>query len=299
MSRVDPFDGLTEFLAIARRGSFRGAAVELGVTPGAISQALGALERRIGLPLFHRTTRSIALTEAGEKLLAQLGPAAETITGALDDLTRLQARPSGMLRLLVHRMALTEVIEPVLSAFRQACPDVRVEIAVNHEQARLVDDGYDAGIRVGEFIDRDMIAVRVSPPFRWAVLGAPSYFAARGRPLAPDDLAAHECIRYRLRGTRKTYRWEFVRNGEALTIDPPGAVLVDDSTLLRSLAVRGMGLAYTSTLQVAAELSAGLLEPVLESFMPAGDSLFVYFPRSSRRQPKLRAFIEICTSRVW
>jgi DNA-binding transcriptional LysR family regulator len=294
MPRVDRFDGLSEFLAIARRGSFRAAAAELGVTPGAVSQALQALERRLGLPLFHRTTRKIALTEAGAKLLAQLGPAAETITDTLDDLTQLQVRPSGTLRLLVHRMALSQVVEPILPAFRRTYPDVHVEIVVNDAQIELVEGGYDAGIRIGEFIDRDMIAVRVSPPFSWVVLGAPRYLAARGRPLIPEDIANHECIRFRLPGTRKTYRWEFERDGQALTVDPPGSVLVDDAALLRLLAVKGMGLVYTSSLQAAPELSAGLLEPVLESFMPARDSLFIYFPRSSRGQPKLRAFVEAC-----
>lgn len=292
MPRIDPFDGLSEFLAIAQRGSFRGAAVELGVTPGAISQALHTLERRLGLPLFHRTTRKIALTEAGTKLLAQLGPAAETITGTLDDLSRLQARPSGTLRLLVHRIALPQVIEPILPAFRQAHPGVNIEIAVNDAQVELVEGGYDAGIRFGEFIDRDMVAVRVSPPFSWAVLGAPSYFAARGRPLVPEDLENHECIRFRLPATRKIYRWEFERDGQAMSIDPRGAVLVDDAILLRSLAAKGMGLIYASSLQAAPEISSGLLEPVLEPFTPARDSLFIYFPRSSRSQPKLRVFVE-------
>jgi DNA-binding transcriptional LysR family regulator len=294
MPRIDPFDGLSEFLAIARRRSFRAAAAELGVTPGAVSQALHSLERRLGLPLFHRTTRKIAMTEAGETLLARLGPAAATVVEALDELSQLQARPSGTLRLLLHRMALPQVIEPILPAFREAYPDVRVEITVNDAQIELVEGGYDAGIRIGEFIDRDMVAVRVSPPFSWAVLGAPSYFAAHGRPLVPEDLAHHECIRFRLPATRKIYRWEFERDGQALTIDPPGSILADDSMLLRSLATKGLGLIYTSILQAAPEISAGLLEPVLESFTPAQDSLFIYFPRSSRNQPKLRAFIAAC-----
>jgi DNA-binding transcriptional LysR family regulator len=293
MARADRFDGLTEFLAIARLGSFRGAAVELGVTAGAVSQALQALERRLGMPLFHRTTRKIGLTEAGETLLAQLGPAAETITDTLDDLTRMRAQPSGTLRLLVHRMALSPVIEPILPAFRRAYPEVNLEITVNDAQIELVEGGYDAGIRIGEFIDRDMIAVRVSPPFNWMILGAPSYFAAKGRPRVPEDLAHHQCVRFRLPGTRRTYRWEFERGGQTLTMDPPGSILADDSALLRLLAVREMGLVYTSSLQAAAELAAGQLEPVLESFMPPQDSLFIFFPRSSRAQPKLRAFVEI------
>jgi DNA-binding transcriptional LysR family regulator len=294
MARIDSFDGLSEFLAIARCGSFRGAATELGVTPGAVSQALQALERRLGLPLFHRTTRKVALTEAGERLLAQLGPAAEVITETLDQVTQLQEKPSGTLRLLVHRSALRHVVEPVLPGFLASWPDMKVEITVDDTHAEMVAGGYDAGIRIGEFIDRDMIAVRVSPPFSWLVLGSPAYFAARGRPLVPEDIAHHECIRFRRPDTGEVYRWEFERDGQALSIDPPGCILANDAALLRSLAVKGMGLIYTSSLSAVAEISRGLLEPVLESFAPARDSLFIYFPKASRTQPKLRAFIDAC-----
>lgn len=294
MARTDPFDGLSEFLAIVRRGSFRGAAIELGVTPGAVSQAMQALERRLGLPLLHRTTRKVALTEAGERLLAQLAPAAEAITGTLDELTLLRAQPSGTLRLLVHRIALPHVIEPVLPAFRATWPDIKVEITVDDTHAELVEGGYDAGIRIGEYIDRDMIAVRVSPSFAWTVLGAPAYFAARGRPRVIEDIARHECIRYRRPDVGDIYRWEFERDGQALSIDPPGALVANDATLLRALAARGMGLIYTSSLQAEPEIAAGLLEPVLEDFAPARDALFICFPQASRNQPKLRAFVEAC-----
>lgn len=294
MARADTFDGLSEFLAIVRRGSFRGAALDLGVTPGAISQAVQTLERRLGLPLFHRTTRKVTLTEAGERLVQQLAPAAETITGMLDELMRMQARPSGTLRLLVHRIALPHVIEPVLPQFREAWPEIKVELTVDDRQTELVAGGFDAGIRIGEFIDRDMVAVRVSPSFRWLVLGAPAYYARCGRPQLPEDIARHECIRFRRPDNGKVYRWEFERDGQALTIDPPGAILAGDAGLLRALAVQGMGLVYMSSLQAAAELATGQLEPVLEAFAPARDSLYIYFPQASRNQPKLRVFVEAC-----
>ena len=186
------FDGLSEFLAIVRRGGFRAAALELGVTPGAVSQAVQALERRLGLPVFHRTTRKVTLTEAGEKLFQRLDPAAETITSLLEELIQMRARPGGTLRLLVHRIALRHVVEPVLPQFREAWPDVKVEITIDDTHAELVAGGFDAGIRIGEYIDRDMIAVRVSPIFSWIVVGAPDYFSRRGRPLTPEDLARHE-----------------------------------------------------------------------------------------------------------
>lgn len=294
MPRANPFDGLSAFLAIARCGSFRRAAIELGVTPGAVSQALRALEARLGLPLFHRTTRSVALTEAGELLLARIGPAAETIGGALDELIQFRVAPAGTLRLVVHRMAVPHVIEPVLPHFCRAYPAVKVDITVDDGREEIVGGGYDAGIRIGEFIDRDMITVRVTSPFTWLVVGAPAYFAAHGRPETPEALARHACIRFRRPDIGDIYRWEFERDGEALSIEPPGSVVVNDSGLLRALAKRGMGLIYTSSLQAALEIAEGSLEPVLEAFAPARDSLFICFPNASRNQPKLRAFVEAC-----
>jgi DNA-binding transcriptional LysR family regulator len=294
MARSDSFDGLSEFLAIVRQGSFRAAAIELGVTAGAISQALQVLERRLGLPLFHRTTRKISLTEAGERLLAQLAPAADVITTTLDELAQLRAGPSGTLRLLVHRVAVPHVITPVMPAFRRAWPDLKVEITVEDTHAEIVAGGYDAGIRIGEYIDRDMVAVRVSPSFRWLVLGAPSYFEKRGRPEVPEDIAQHECIRYRRPDVGDVYRWEFERDGQSLSIDPPGSLVINDPDVFRALAVEGLGLIYTSSLLASKELEAGLLEPVLEAFAPSRDAFFIYFPRTSRNQPKLRAFVEAC-----
>ena len=298
MARADSFDGLSEFLAIARRGSFRGAALDLGVTPSAVSQSLRGLERRLGLVLLHRTTRKVAPSEAGERLLAQLIPAAANIAATLDELAQLRAAPFGTLRLLVQRSALVHVVEPVLPGFRAAWPQLQVEVTIDDTHAELVAGGYDAGIRIGEYIDRDMVAVRVSRPFSWLVLGAPSYFARHGRPLAPEDIARHQCIRYRRPDIGDIYRWEFAREGQALSIEAPGAVLVNDAGLLRALAVKGMGLIYTSSLQAAEEISQGLLEPVLESYAPARDSLFIYFPRSSSAQPKLRAFVDACARRA-
>ena len=298
MPRNDAFVGLTEFLAVARYGSFRKAANGLGVTPGAVSQAVQGLERRLGVPLFHRTTRSVALTEAGERLLGRVGPAAGAITESLDELLQMGAQPGGTLRLLVQRFAIPHVIEPVLPRFRREHPGVRVEITVEDDHGSLVGAGYDAGVRIGEYIDRDMVAVRVSLPFRWLVFGAPGYFKTHGRPKVPEDVARHECIRYRRPEVGDIYRWEFERKGQALAIDPQGSILVNDAGLLRALARQALGLIYTATLSVARELEQGTLEPVLERFSPAQDAIFIYFPRASRNQPKLRAFVESCTRGV-
>lgn len=295
MPRSNPFNGLSEFLAVAKYGSFRKAAHELGVTPGAVSQAIQGIEARLRQPLFHRTTRSVALTEAGERLLERVRPAAGVITESLDDLLQMGARPSGTLRLLVQRSALAHVIEPTVPLFRREYPDVKLEIGIEADQTGLVGAGYDAGVRIGEYIDRDMVATRVSRPFRWLVFGAPSYLARHGRPRVPEDLSRHECLRYRRPEIGDIYRWEFERNGQLVVIDPPGSVVVNDPTVLRTFAKQGMGLVYGASINVAADLAEGALEPLLEKFSPAQESFFIYYPRASRNQAKLRAFIDLCT----
>lgn len=295
MPRSNPFAGLSEFLAVAKHRSFRKAANELGVTPGAVSQAVQVLEFRLRQPLFHRTTRSVALTEAGERLLGGVRPAAGAITESLDDLLQMGARPSGMLRLLVQRSALAHVIEPVVPLFRKEYPEVQLEIGVEADATGLVGAGYDAGVRIGEYIDRDMVATRVSRPFRWLVFGAPSYLQKHGRPRVPEDLSRHECLRYRRPEIGDIYRWEFERNGQSIVIDPPGSVLVNDPALLRTFARQGMGLIYSASINVAADVEQSVLEPLLEKFAPAQESFFIYYPRASRNQPKLRAFLDLCT----
>jgi DNA-binding transcriptional LysR family regulator len=298
VARSNPFNGLAEFLAVARCGSFRKAAHELGVTPGAVSQAIRGIEARLRQPLFHRTTRSVALTEAGERLLERVRPAAGLITESLDDLLQMGARLSGTLRLLVQRSALAHVIEPAVPLFRREYPDVKLEIGVEADQNGPVGAGYDAGVRIGEYIDRDMVATRVSRPFRWLVFGAPSYLQKHGRPRTPEDLSRHECLRYRRPEIGDIYRWEFERNGQSVIIDPPGSVLVNDPTLLRTFAKQGMGLIYSASINVAGDVEQGALEPLLERFAPAQESFFIYYPRASRNQPKLRAFVDLCARSI-
>jgi DNA-binding transcriptional LysR family regulator len=295
VSRSSPFSGLAEFLAVAKYGSFRKAAHELGVTPGAVSQAIQGIEARLRQPLFHRTTRSVALTEAGERLLERVRPAAAAITESLDDLLQMGARPSGTLRLLVQRSALAHVVEPTVPSFRREYPEVKLEIGIEADQTGLVGSGYDAGVRIGEYIDRDMVATRVSRPFRWLVFGAPGYLQKHGRPRVPEDLSRHECLRYRRPEIGDVYRWEFERNGQSVVIDPPGSVVVNDATVLRTFARQGMGLVYSASINVATDVEEGALEPLLEKFSPAQESFFIYYPRASRNQPKLRAFIDLCT----
>ena len=297
MARTDTFTGLSELLAVAHHRSFRAAAAALHVTPAAVSQAIRALEARVGLPLFQRTTRRVALTEAGAQLLARVRPATTEITEAVEALGTLRQRPAGHLRLSVPRIALDLVMYPVLPELRRAYPDITVEVDVNDASVDLIADGFDAGIRIGEFIERDMVAVRLTPPFRWIVVGSPTYLAARGRPRSPQDLTAHECIRYRFPTAGTVYRWQFLRRGREFSLDPPGSVIVNDHPSLVALACRGVGLAYTADLVAAPELAAGRLEAVLTAHLPTRPGLFLYFPARTQDQPKLRALIEVATRR--
>jgi DNA-binding transcriptional LysR family regulator len=292
MPRIDTFTGLLEFLAVARHQSFRGAAAQLDVTPAAVSQAIRNLETRVGMPLFQRTTRNVALTEAGQSLLARIQPASEEIGAAFEAIGDLRERPSGLLRLTVPFVALTLVVEPVLMEFHRAYPDVRVEIDVDDASVDLGAAGFDAGIRIGEYVERDMIAARATPDFKWLILGAPAYFAKHGRPRTPEDLVHHACIGFRRRRSKSVYRWEFEREGREFSVDPASRIIVNEGHLYLALARRGLGLIYSADLLAANELASRQLEPVLTEFTPRSPGLFLYFPARAQLQPKLRAFID-------
>jgi DNA-binding transcriptional LysR family regulator len=298
MARTDTFSGVREFLAVARHGSFRAAAAELRVTPAAVSQAVKALEARVGMPLFLRTTRSVALSEAGAGLLARVRPAATEIGDALSETAAMRGRPTGQLRLSVPRIALDLVVLPVLPAFREAFPDITLELDVRDDSVDLGAAGMDAGIRIGQFIERDMVAVRLTPEFQWRVLGAPAYFARRGVPATPQDLAQHECIGYRFPTAKNLYRWQFRDGRRNLTVDVPGGVVVNDHLTMVALARAGLGLTFTADLVARRHLADGSLQSVLDAYSIRTDGLFLYFPEKSQRQPKLRAFIDFATAEL-
>ncbi len=292
-SASDPFSGLAAFLAVAETGSFTAAAARLNVSPAAVSQAIKALEARLGTLLFARTTRRVGLTEAGIALLARAGPAAAEIVAAIDTAGAMGEEPSGLLRLTVPRMAVPLVVEPVVPVLRSTHPKVAIEVAVEDTAVDLPGRGFDAGIRIGEYIAKDMVAVRLTRDIAWSVVGSPDYFRARGAPQRPEDLTEHEAIRYRFPGSGVLYRWEFERDGKTLTVDPPGSLIVNDGALLISLALAGLGLAYVADIAAAAELRTGRLVGVLGPHLPRSPGLFLYFPRHAQAQPKLRAFIDV------
>jgi DNA-binding transcriptional LysR family regulator len=295
MARTDKFSGLTEFLAVADHASFRAAAAELGVTRAAVSQAVSALERRIARRLFQRTTRSIALTDAGSQLLAALRPAADQIGYTLDQLSGDADRPVGHLRLTVPRIAVDLALASVLPAFRSRFPGISVELDVDDASVNLASGRYDAGIRIGEWVERDMVAVKLTGGFQWMVVAAPAYLARRGQPQRPRDLLEHECIRYRFPTAASVFRWEFVEAGETFTLDAPGRVTVNDHISMVALARQGVGLAYSADLVVRRDLESGALQPILQEFVPRKQGLYLYFPVTARQEPKLRAFIEVAT----
>jgi DNA-binding transcriptional LysR family regulator len=278
---------------VAEAGGFTAAAARLGISPAAVSQSIKLLETRMGMPLFIRTTRRVALTEGGEALLSRAGPAVMEIAATIAAIGEMRGEPSGLLRLTVPRMAVPLVIEPVVPVFRRVHPKVAVEIAVEDATVDLPARGFDAGIRIGEYIEQDMIAVRLTRDIAWSVVGSPDYLAARGRPARPEDLTGHDAIRYRFPGSGAVYRWEFEREGRSLSVDPPGSLIVNDGALLVSWACAGLGLSYVADIAVEAELAAGRLVRVLKPFLPKSPGLFLYFPRRAQRQPKLRAFIDV------
>jgi len=297
MARTDRFTGLSEFLAVADHASFRAAAAELGVTRAAVSQAVQALEGRLGQRLFQRTTRSVALTDAGATLLATLRPAADQIGHTLDQLSGEAERPAGRLRLTVPRIAFDLVLTHVLPDFRHRFPGISVELDVNDASVDLASHRYDAGIRIGEWVERDMVAVKLTPGFQWMVVAAPDYLGRNGRPRRPRDLLQHECIRYRFPTAASVFRWEFVEAGEAFTLDAPGHLTVNDHLSMVALARQGLGLAYTADLVARQHLDSGALVQILREFVPHKQGLYLYFPATARNEPKLRAFIDIATRR--
>lgn len=291
----DPFDGLTEFLAVAEHKSFTLAATRLAVTPTAVSHAIKLLERRTGVLLFQRTTRRVALTEAGASLFARLRPAASEIDEALAVLSGFRDQPMGTLRITAPRLSGALLIEPLMPLFRQAYPQVSLDISLDDATVDLMESGFDAGIRLGESIEKDMIAVRLTPDLQWSVVGSPAYFAKAGKPLSPEELTRHACIGFRFASSGSAHRWEFRRDGRDFTVGVESGVLVNDRKLLISAARNGLGLAYACNLEIIDELANGQLERVLQPFVPLSSALYLYFPSRTQTQPKLRAFIDMAT----
>jgi DNA-binding transcriptional LysR family regulator len=284
-------DGVEAFLRVAERRSFRGAAADLGVTPSAVSQAVRALEARVGIALFTRTTRSVGLTEAGERFRERAQPAFQEIIAASSAASDLGAKPSGLLRLAVPRAVVPVVLRPLLASFCAAYPDVSVEIAANEELVDLAKDGFDAGIRLGEFIASDMVAVRLTPSFRLIVVGSPGYLARAGRLRTPSDLASQACVRLRRSGGTLA-NWRLQDDGSPVDLVVSGPLVVHDYPSMLDAALAGVALAQVPEPIAREHLLTGHLREVLAKYAPTTLGVFLYFPDRKQISPKLRAFID-------
>jgi len=274
---------LAAFLAVAEERSFTKAGRRLGVSPSAMSHAIRGLEEDIGVRLLSRTTRSVAPTEAGEQLLSRLRPALSDVRDALGRLSGLRDKPAGRVRLLVPRLAGTTVLGPKLAKFTRDYPDVVLDITADDSRLDIVAGGFDAGIHFGEYIQRDMIAVRVSKDHRAAIVGAPSYFKSHPRPKTPDDLLKHRCINFR-HGSAGLYKWEFDKGKKSLSVAVNGPLIVDDVELLVRASLDGIGLAFVSDERVERQLASGELIRVLDDWCQPFPGFFLYYP-SRRQQP--------------
>ena len=289
--RQGALDGVEAFLSVAQHRSFRRAAAELGVTPSAISQAVRALETRVGAALFIRTTRSVGLTEAGQRFLSRAKPAFEELVAASEVARDLGQRPAGLLRLSVPRAVVPILLEPLIASFCQAYPEVEVEIAASEELVDLAAEGFDAGIRLGQFIAPDMIVVRLTPPFPFVVVGSPDYLRRRKRPERIDDLRQHACLRMR-RSNGSIAPWSFVDGNKAIEATVSGPLVAHDYPTLLGAAIQGVGLAQVPGPLTAAPISDGRLQALLTPFAVTMPGIFLYYPGRRQVLPKLRAFID-------
>jgi len=278
--------------AVARRGGFAAAASELGMSASAVSHAVRLVEERLGQPLFARTTRSVALTESGRSLIATITPALQDIHDRIERIKAVKGRPSGLLRINASRISLPLAVTRVITAMTERYPEVEVEIFSDERLTDIISEGFDAGIRVGEMIAQDMVAVRLTPPFRSVVVASPAYIGRFGRPNTLADLSDHNCIGYRLIRSGGLYQWEFVEDGRDVAVAVNGQAIVTESHSAIELAIAGVGLAYVFEPLVKAEIASGSLVQLLSDYAVTEAGLFLYFPRRAELAPKLRAFID-------
>jgi DNA-binding transcriptional LysR family regulator len=289
--RHGALEGVEAFLAVAMRHSFRRAAADLGVTPSAVSQAVRALEARVGAALFIRTTRSVGLTEAGQRFLDRAGPAFEELVAAGEAARDVGQRPTGLLRLSVPRSVVPLILEPVIASFCQAYPEIELEIAASEEMVDLATGGFDAGIRLGHLIAPDMVAVRLTSPFSFVVVGSPDYVARHGSPQRLEDLRRHACLRMR-RSNGAIAPWPFVDGNKTIEAIVSGPLIAHDYPTLLGAAMQGVGLGLVPSPLAEAPIADGRLQALLTPFAVTTPGVFLYHPGRRQVLPKLRAFIE-------
>src|SRR6478736_1976311 len=290
MKRDDLYD-LAAFAVVAEQGSFARAAAVLGMSQSALSHAMKALEERLGVRLLSRTTRSVSTTEAGETMLRSLRPALEDIAAGVDAVGAMRGKASGTIRVTATRHAVSKVVMPRLPRFLASHPDIRVEMIVDDSLIDIVAERIDAGIRFGDIVEKDMIAVRIGPDIRMAVVGAPSYFADHRPPRTPRELAGHRCINYRRFRSGWAYAWDFEDKGRPFQVRVEGPLSFNNGDLIREAALAGQGLAYVFDDEVAADIKAGRLRRILERWCPTFPGYYLYHPSRRQTPPALAAII--------
>lgn len=284
-------DGIEAFLRVAERRSFSAAAADLGVSPSAISQTIKALEARVGAPLFMRTTRSVGLTQAGEMFFERAAPAYSGLADAYEAARNLGNRPAGRLRINLMRGAVQPLFEPIIAGFCETYPEIELEIYADDALSDLSAGGFDAGVRMGESLDADVVAVRLTGPFRFVVAGAPSYFARHGRPETPEALRDHRCVRFRL-ATGALMPWTFEKGNREFDVAVSGPVIVNDWSASLVAMRTGVALGMMAEPMATAMVEAGEIELVLTDHAASTSGLFLYYPGRKQVMPKLRAFID-------
>jgi DNA-binding transcriptional LysR family regulator len=292
MDRED-WGGLAAFTVVAEERSFTRAAARLGVSASALSHTMRRLEERLRIRLLARSTRSVSTTEAGERLLARLGPAMGEISNAVEDLGLLLERPSGRVRITASRTAARMVVAPALPGFAERYPEIVLEVLIEPGLTNIVAQRFDAGIRLGESLEKDVVAVPVTGQLRMAAVGTPRYFASHPKPSTPQDLRQHRCVNFRLPSAGTIYKWEFEKGRRKIDVGVDGPLVFDDEEMILNAALAGMGLAYLIEDQVVASLlKTGALSRVLEDWCPPFPGFFIYYPGRRQVSPALAAFID-------
>lgn len=283
---------LTAFVAVAEQGGFAKAAGQLGIAPSTLSQTIRSLEERLGVRLLNRTTRSVALTDAGERLLDDLKPALDGVGRAVEGVNAFRDKPKGTLRLLVGRAVGCAAISTLAAPFMRQYPEITLEITSDDARIDIVSGRFDAGIRIGERIERDMIAVRLADEFQMMAVASPAYLAGRPRPQEPADLQGHACIRFRQAWDGAIHAWEFVREGERIEIGADGPLIVNDMLMVLDAARAGVGIAYLPQRMVAADLAEGRLVQLLGDWCLTMSGVFLYYPSRRQTPAPLQALID-------
>jgi DNA-binding transcriptional LysR family regulator len=283
---------LRAFVAVAEQGSFSKAAEVLGLSPSSLSQVIRTFEERLGVRLLHRTTRSVSLTEAGERLLLRTRPALAELDAALIDVSHFRDRPAGMVRIRCLRIAFRTYVEPILTEFHETHPEIKLDILIDDAVTDLVAGGFDVGFTLGEVIEKDLVGIKLGNDMRQIAVASPEYLAQYGRPETPRDLLSHKCLRWRWPGRTTPYNWEFIKDGAWFEVEVDGPVIFSEQTMAVDAALKGMGIAFWVEHELRPLIEAGKLVPLLEEWSGEFPGLYICYPQQRQMAPALRAFID-------